>query len=160
MSEVFSERAKLSCSVGFERLEMKLRCRELSSYRAYVLQVSMEDALAICGWSLNDKVVLKVSAVCLATESDLLRDVSVLLSISLQWFLLYQIIGLLKHNGVIEPFLDRVKFVATNLLAYSARRRGWSDGRMVRKHGTAAEVRARFCQNFEMNHLGPVARYL
>ena len=49
------------CSGGVEGLEMECRCRELSSYRAGVLQRFMANALAICSRWLYEKVVLEES---------------------------------------------------------------------------------------------------
>jgi hypothetical protein len=88
MSETFSERARLFCSVGVERLEEELGWSELSSYLAGVLQLFMADPLTICGRWLNEKVVLEGSAfelrvICFRTL--------VSSSISLYWFLVYQI---------------------------------------------------------------------
>jgi hypothetical protein len=124
VSEMFSERARLFCSVGVERLEEELRCRELPSYRAGVLQLFMADALAVCGRWLNEKVVLDGSAFGRVTESDLLRYVSVLLLSHCTGFSLTKSIELLKQDGVQEPSLERVRFVSSNILAYSASGRG------------------------------------
>jgi hypothetical protein len=79
VSKMFSERARLFCSVGIERLEEELRYRELSSYRAGVLQLFMADLLGVCGRWLKEEVILDRSAFVRVTESDWLRYVSVLL---------------------------------------------------------------------------------
>jgi hypothetical protein len=84
----------------------------------------MVDALAVCGRWLNGKVVLDGSAFGRVTESDLLRYVSVLLLSHCTGFYLTKSIELLKQDGVQKPYLERVWFVSTNILAYSASGRG------------------------------------
>jgi hypothetical protein len=96
VSEMFSERVRLFCAVGVERLEEELRCRERPSYRAGVLQRFMADALAVCGRWLNEKVVLDGSAFGRVTESDLLRYANVLLLSHCTGFSLTKSIELLK----------------------------------------------------------------
>jgi hypothetical protein len=155
VSEKFSERARLFCSVCIERLEEELRCRELSSYRAGVLHIFMADLLAVCGRWLNEKVVLDGSAFGRVTESDLLRYVSILLLSHCTGFSLNNSIELLKQDGVQEPYLE----VCGLFRAIYCPIRPAGGVIMIKLHGTAAGIRVPCCQNLKRHNLGPVARY-
>jgi hypothetical protein len=121
---MFSERARLFCSFGVERFEEELRCRELPTTLAGVLQLDMADVLSLCKRWLNEMIARDESAFGRVTESDMLRYVSVLLLSHCTGFSLTKSIELLKQDGVQEPSLERVRFVSTNILAYSASGRG------------------------------------
>jgi hypothetical protein len=77
--EQFSERARLFCSYGVERLEGELRCRELTGSRADIIELFMGEALSLCRQWLYEKLVRDGAVGSRVTESDMLRYAAVLI---------------------------------------------------------------------------------
>jgi hypothetical protein len=76
---LFLERARLFCSFGVERLDEKVRCRELPGSRAGIIELCMGDLLVLCRQWINEKIVRDGTPFERVTESDMLRYVSVLI---------------------------------------------------------------------------------
>jgi hypothetical protein len=85
-AEQFSERARLFCLYGVERLEEELRCRELPGSRASIIELFMGEARSLCRQRLHEKLVRDGAVGSRVTERDMLRYVAVLI-LSHCWFL-------------------------------------------------------------------------
>jgi YqaJ-like viral recombinase domain len=124
VAEQFSERARLFCSYGFERLEEELRCRELPGSRAGIIELFMGEALSLCRQWLNEKLVRDGAVGSRVTESDMLRYVAVLILSHCTGFSLTRSIDILVQENVSAISLDKVRFISTGILAFSPSGRG------------------------------------
>jgi hypothetical protein len=121
---IFSERARLFCSFGVERLDELLQCGELPGYRAGIIELFTGDLLALSRQWINEKIVRDGTPFDRVTESDMLRYVAVLTLSHCTGFSLTRSLELLLLEGIYAPSLERVRFISTNILACCPSGRG------------------------------------
>jgi hypothetical protein len=119
---LFSERARLFCFFGVERLDEMLR--ELPGSHACIIELLMGDLLDLSRQWINEKIVRDGTPFDRVTESDMLRYVAVLTLSHCTGFSLTRSLELLLQEGISAPSLERVRFISTNILACCPSGRG------------------------------------
>ena len=128
--KVIGERARLFCSAAVSKMVTECRIRSLSPTRCGFVVLFMSSAIQQCTEWLNELVQLRGLSDTGITDADMYRYVSVLLLSHCSGFSFEKATTLLTQAGCVTPSLELIRFISSNILAYSPTGRG-SEGTLL-----------------------------
>ena len=125
---VIAERARLFCCSAIIQLRIELVVRELSATRSLVFILLRNEVLLLCRTLMNERIALQSIDKRPVEMEGLYCYVSVLLLPYLTSLSFLKIVEVFGELNCTVPALDRVRFISTNILAFSATGRCDTDG--------------------------------
>ena len=123
VDEVIQQRARLLCSTAVNKMKLECTVRGITPTRSGFVVLFMNGLLhQLCEW-LNEMIRMNNNDDVI-TVADMYRYVSVLLLSHTSGFSFDKSITILRQSGCLPPSVERVRFIADNVKAFSATGRG------------------------------------
>lgn len=121
-SNILSEKASLFCASAMSQCKVERLARNVPLTRVGCITLLMDEVVLLSkGW-INERIPLQATVTRFVTTADMYRYLSVFSHLTGLSFGME--LTTLAELGCTPPVLERVWFISTNILAYSATQRG------------------------------------